>query len=206
MFAKIATMIAVSVAAGSILETAALAQPSLTPPARARRPHDRKSEDTATWLAVAGTAIPLGLFALGARGNAGEASEPLVTAGLIGFVIGPSAGHFYATENVGAPGMVIRASGGLVGLVGMGVLVTGALSCTDFGPPDSAAPCDNNESEGKAILGASVAIMVGGAIYDIATASSTARRVNARRFALAPTLLRSNNQAPTVGLALSGAF
>lgn len=210
MFARFAITIALLVAASSIFETAALAQPSLTPPGRVRRQYDRKSEDTATWLAVAGTAIPIGLFALGARGANSDENDTLMAAGVVGLWLAPSAGHLYATGNLRSPGLVIRSTGALVGLVGMGVLVTGALGCFDvaaiIGGPPRSAPCDDHEKEGNAILGVSAAILVGGAVYDIATASSTTRRANARRWALAPTLLRSNNQAPTVGLALSGAF
>ena len=108
---RIVTSIAVIVATGSIGETSAAAQLSLTPPARMHRQNDRKSEDTATLLAVAGTVIPLGLFALGARGNNGQENETPMTAGLVGFWVGPSAGHGYATGNLKAPGLIIRSAG-----------------------------------------------------------------------------------------------
>jgi hypothetical protein len=196
---------AVIVATGSIVETSAFAQPSLTPPARVRRQYDRKSEDTATWLAIAGTVIPLGLFAFGARGNNDQENETLMTVGFAGFLVGPSAGHLYATGNLRAPGLLIRSTGVLVGMVGVGVLVAGGLGCIDIGEPPY-PPCDDHASEGNAILGVSAAVIVGGAIYDIATAGRATRRANARRWALAPTLLRSNTQSPTVGLGFSGAF
>lgn len=205
MLVRIVTSIAVIVATGSLGETSAAAQPSLTPPARVHRQYDRKSENTATLLAVAGTVIPLGLFALGAGGNNDQESDTLMAAGLVGIWGGPSAGHVYATGNLKAPGLLIRSAGVLGGLVGISVLVSGALGCIDFGSPES-APCDDHAREGNAILGISAAVLVGGAIYDIATASTTTRRANARRFAVAPTLLRSDTQSPTVGLALSGAF
>ncbi len=209
MFAKIATIIAVSVAAGSFLETSVAAQPSLTSPARERRPYARKSERTATLLSIAGTVIPIGIYELGARGANSDENDTLMAAGVVGLLFAPSAGHLYATGNLRSPGLLIRSVGMLTGMVGMSVLLFGEVSCgvgeIVTGSPRS-TPCDNNASEGNAILGVGTAVLVGGAIYDIATASSTTRRANARRWALAPTLLRSNNQAPTVGLALSGAF
>lgn len=207
---RIATLTAVIVAAGSIFETAALAQPSLTPPARVRRQYDRKSEDAATWLAVAGTVIPLGLFALGARGRNDQENETLMTAGLVGFLVGPSTGHVYGTGTIGAPGFLIRSTGALTGMVGIAVGAAGVLGCSDlgaiFGGPPRSAPCDDHASESQTILGVGAALLVGGAIYDIATVGRATRRANARRWALAPTLLRSNNQSPTVGLGFSGAF
>ncbi len=211
MLVRIATSIALLIATGSILETAALAQPSLTaPPARARRQYDRKSEDTATWLAVAGTVIPLGLFALGARDANTDENDVLMAAGLVGFLAGPSTGHLYGTGTIGAPGFLIRSTGALTGMVGIAVGTAGVLGCVDFGPifggPPRSAPCDDHASESKTILGVGAALLVGGAIYDIATVGRATRRANVRRFAVAPTLLRSNNQSPTVGLGFSGAF
>ncbi|MEZ4368850.1 MAG: hypothetical protein R2939_21610 [Kofleriaceae bacterium] len=193
----LAAAAALLVASTGLASADELSSPGLTAPTRsdAVNTDDRYSEDTATALAIAGTALPLALFA-GAgivdELDASDAAGPMVVAGLGALVLTPSAGHWYAGKVV-TPGLVARAAG--LGAFAYGVSQICLYDCGDR----------SNNAGGPMLLGA--AAVLGGVIYDLATADAAARDGNARarRLQLAPTVTRSGG-ATTGGLAVSGAF
>jgi hypothetical protein len=161
-----------------------LAALSLTHGALARgeeQPAGYRSPETAFLYSFLGTAVPVGVGAALASSDAGDAAGIFVLGGV---VIGPSMGHFYASR----PG---RAWAG-IGVRTLCVTGLAALINESW----------NNPSSGADALGATLLVVGSGmAVFDIATASRSARAHNAElsaaRWTVSPTLV---GQAKAPGL------
>src|SRR5678816_4144763 len=81
-----------------------------------------KDRDTAFALSAGGTAVSIGLLVAGVRND----SLTLASAGLLGSLVAPSAGEFYAGKLL-APGLGIRLLSTAVGLAG----AMSATSCLE---------------------------------------------------------------------------
>ena len=145
-----------------------------------------KSPTLATVLSAAptiiGYATVAGVLASGARD--GRARVVFTLGGTLA-IAGPSFGNIYAGNNSPA-GISMR--GGAMALAFTGMFVV-AAECEDL------EPC-TSYPVGKVFLGSAAALLIGGTIWDIATAGRDARRYNAS-WRLAPT----GN-----GIAVSGTF
>ena len=194
------------------------APPSLTAPTPGtelpRSAAQAKSPTKAFEYSLAGTLIPLGLFALGAaaEGNNGvdnDLSTSLMLTGIAGIMIGPSAGHFYAEGGlVKTPGLAMRAGGAsafvLGGIIYVGEAIGGSSSCILANDPACESPPPGNL--GPALIFGGLALVTVGTIYDIATAGDSARRANRShsRLRIAPVLAKRDNGFH--GIAVSGTF
>jgi len=156
-------------------------------------PPGPKSPATAVALSAGGTALSLGLLAVGV----GAHNETLIGAGLLSSVIAPSAGQIYAGKPVTA-GMGIRAASAVVGIIG----IEEAFKC--FFPSSS---CENNSELAVTLMIAGATGYGAGVVYDLATAGTAAEEYN-RKFNLrvAPTVLRTASSGSTVGLGFGGSF
>jgi hypothetical protein len=163
---------------------------------------DEVSETTALELSLGGTLASYGAIglAIALRGNG--AAGYIGTAGMIGTLIAPTFGHWYAGAIV-TRGMGLRA-GGLV------VFVIGALADNEgcslvYGDPQSEpADCgdDFRTKKGTALMFTGIAMFVGGTVDDIVTAPRRARRRNdtlRASLAVAPYVHRDSG-----GLVLTG--
>jgi hypothetical protein len=145
----------------------------LTSIAHAGEPKDPKLATVlSTVPTVIGYATAVGVLASDARG--GTAQVIFVAGGTLA-IAGPSFGNVYA-GNMSPAGMSMRGIAMGVAFVGMFVV---AAECEDL------EPCPGYPV-GKAFLGSAAALLVGGTIYDIATAGRDARRYN-KNWRLAPT-------------------
>jgi len=135
-----------------------------------------KSPTLATVLSTAptlvGYATVAGILASGERD--GRARMVFTFAGTLA-IAGPSFGNIYA-GNYSPAGITMR--GGAMVLTFAGMFAV-AAECEDLDP------CPGYPV-GKTILGSAAALLIGGTIYDIATAGRDARRYNAN-WHLAPT-------------------
>lgn len=164
-------------------------------------PPDR-SESTALWLSLGGT---LGSYVLllGAGSVAGGGNSQLVgsaaTVGLVGTLVAPTFGHWYAGKGF-TRGFAVR-----IGAVGLGftALVVALSGCSiGFGHDQEEDPnCGQGETAGALLGLAALGMWVGGTVDDIVQAPKRVRRRNAARIAVTP-LMRDDR----VGLALVGAF
>jgi hypothetical protein len=165
-------------------------QPMSAPPA----PAPRKSESTATLLALGTTAAGLGTIYLGAQGNNGG----LAWAGVAITLIGPSAGHIYAGETGHAAQLSLLRIGGFATFVYGLVQATTRTDCYD-----SYACDDPNDGEGAMWLGG--AVVVGATLYDFVDASKAARRANRkaeRAWQVTPMMMPASGvRSPGVGIA-----
>lgn len=138
------------------------------------------SENVALGLSVSGTVASYAMLIVGDNLD----QDGVSAAGVVGAVLAPSAGHWYAHKPV-SRGLVIRVAG--AGVVALGV-----------------AAGRSNDLVGL-LLGGLVGggLVVGGTIDDIATSRSAARKHNEHRVntALVPT-----TNAHGGGLALVGTF
>jgi hypothetical protein len=188
--------------------TAAHAQPGLTQPGPvapipgaevvAPEPPTLRDPDTARLLSLAGTVLPLGMFVVGiTRDDA--SSEGLVTLGLLGTVVGPLAGHWYAGK-AGTKGLAARLAAMAGGLLGASLMI----NCSIDG-------C-SNEALGPALLIGGVAAYLGGIYSDVATADDSARAYNAAHATPRPSLSVAPHVAPDGrggmlgGLTLAGSY
>jgi len=137
-------------------------------------PPELLDEGTATLLSIAGTAGPL--LTLGAASIHVAASSELTssaaTLGILsiaGLYALPSAGHWYSGKGW-TPGLTIRTIGMVVAGLGLAKEIDSA-GCHCF--------CDDSNGNFW-VMGIGGGIVLGGAAYDIATAASRARSVNAR--------------------------
>ncbi len=194
------------------------APPSLTAQTRGaelpRSAAQAKSPDKAFGYSLAGTLIPVGLFALGAaaegkNGADNDLSTSLMLTGIAGIMIGPSAGHFYVEGGlVKTPGLAMRAGGAsafvLGGIIYIGEVVGSSSTCILANEPACEGPPPGNL--GPALIFGGLALVTVGTIYDIATAGDSARRANraASRLRLAPVFAKRDNGFH--GIAVSGSF
>jgi hypothetical protein len=146
---------------------------------------ETKNPVIATTLSIVGTLAPIGLMASG--------DETLIGGGVIASFFTPSLGHWYAGKFATA-GMAARGVGG--GLMIAGVAI--ALDQCGF-----EGSCDSTAGTVLALTGAG--LYVGGAIWDIATASRTAEDWNAANFRITPTAVPSAS-GPSPGVSITGEF
>lgn len=168
------------------LVRAAESVPATSPPQR--------SPETATLLAVGGTAAGWGLLFAGAGLN----SSPAVFAGMAGIAVGPSLGHFYAGErNRGLATMGIRFAGEALMMLGAIGALAGAF-CSD--------DCPKNDWAGPVLLGGAIAV-AGATIYDVADAHrAVERQARARTLVVTPAPVVAPSGAMAPGLAVAGTF
>jgi hypothetical protein len=156
---------------------------------------ETKSRDTAFADSAIGSVLSLGVMAQGVVGD----DPTLAAAGLVGALILPSAGEFYAGKSL-TWGMGIRVAAAAAAIVSLeeshrlsfadrpGTLALGLLYENGLGTVST------------------VAFMTG-ILYDIATAGTAADEYN-RKFHLhvAPTVMRTTSSGSAVGLGIGGSF
>ncbi len=145
------------------------------------------NEDVAMALAIGTTAGSLGVVYAAARSSVPQ----LAAIGVIGLVVGPSAGHFYAGEWGHALAMSgLRTAGAIVLTVG----VIGAMSTRDDAPPP-------NHSRAWDMIVVGGATYLVATVWDIVDSRGAARRANAR-LTIAPTYGATTG----AGLVVAGRF
>lgn len=155
-------------------------------------------------ISLVGTGAGVLLLGLAISNN--SAQQALGVLGAPALLVGPSLGHVYGEHHFATPGFWVR-TGGLAVVVGGGALylADNFNFCLDDG---GACPSKNNA--GLAIVGLGAAVMLGGAIWDVATAKPTAERYNhkarAAALRLAPTAIRTADHATVGGIGLGGTF
>lgn len=147
-----------------------------------------KSPGTAGMLSFFATVGPP-LAAAAAFGNddGNDREDTMITVMLGSVLVGPSIGHLYAGKLV-TPGLGVRALGFALGLAAAG---------TD----------DLDDAIGLLLLGSGC--VIGGAVYDIATAGRSAREYNfqqAKRMMPTFAPVTTNGQPAGVQVGLAGAF
>lgn len=157
-----------------------------------QQPGEELSEDTAVWLSLGGTLASWTLIGVATNmdsqsSNAGR----LAKIGLLGTLLAPSFGHWYAHSFL-TRGLGLRLAGVLSGYLG----VVSAFSCED-----DCTSSGTNLAAGLLLAGAG--LYIGGTIDDIITAPGEARRYNHRfqNVTIAP-MIRSDSR----GLMLTGQF
>jgi hypothetical protein len=163
----------------------------------ARADDEPRSSSTATWLSAGvtfgGAVVAVGSFAT----ERPELVEPGVF-GLLGFIVGPSVGHWYAGNFHDGPGGWMRYGG--LALAGVGLFIA-SRECDALAGDDG--NCRWREMPiGMTVIGVAGASYVAGMIWDIATAGDEARGYNrARGLTVAPLATPGAS-----GLAISGRF
>ena len=153
-----------------------------------------RSPTTATWIAIVGTAVPLAIVGTGAAIDLKTQNDTMQTpAGNIMMAIGgtlflytPTLGHAYGAHQYLTLGTGIR----------VGCAIAGVIATVVVG---DAVPF--------AVIGGTC--MLGGAVYDIATAGRATRRHNERRgpaATIAPMAIRTAEHATVPGVAVIGTF
>ena len=165
------------------------ADPEEPGPIVQRQQPESLDESTATLAAVATTVGSIGLTIAGAK----YGSSGLGLLGVGGMMIGPSIGHFYAGEWGHALGMsALRSAGTVVFLIGFVEAITVAES-------DGGSSRHSNASSLMALGGLTYVVTT---VYDIYDAGHAARRANAQRLTLVPTV----GAHDAMGVALAGRF
>jgi len=176
------------------------AQPALTPPQPLvfdylkPKPPEYKDPTTATALAIGGSAVGIAGVVLGAKMTDGGDTPIMMMGGLLA-VFAPSAGNWWATGTARlTPGFGIRVAGAAI--AGLGFVRAIDESCSDH---TCKPPLENSQSNALILIGA--ATVVGGMVYDIATAGSAARNHN-ESLHLTPQVMSSvSGTSPGVGIA-----
>ncbi len=193
----------------------ATAQPSLTPVASPppafgsagehvpsgyqtqEKPAEYKNPNTATLLALGASAVGVGGIALGYQMRDGG-DTPIMMLGALVVVFGPSSGDWWASGGARfTPGLALRLAG--ASIMGLGLARAVDQSCIG---DTCQVPLEDTQS--NALLGIGAATVIGGMIYDIATAGRTAERHNAS-LRLAPQLV-TTPRGTGAGFGISGAF
>jgi hypothetical protein len=137
-----------------------------------------KSEDTALWLSLGSTLLPMGAGALMLA--ASDDGTALGTAGALlmgsGLYFGPAIGYWYGdASGRGWKGVGIRFGTGL--LTGLGVLAicggNGGENCDVFDSSD-----DASVAAASILMLAGIGVMAFSAVYDIAKVKSHVRKAN----------------------------
>ena len=190
----------------ALLAVPARAQPSRTPPLAAPAPapivptSSRKSPTVAVAISLGVTVGSLALMVAGSAGDHdGDGEEsPLVAPAAIGFLLGPTTGHWYAGR-FATPATGVRAIALGAGMLS-GIVMVG---CALGGNGDDGA-CSLAIA---GMVGSSVTYSIAG-IYEIVGAASSATAYNRRHgldLAVTPTATPANGGiAP--GLAVTGRF
>jgi len=211
------TIIGVKVLSGALVLVlwvrTAGAQPGMVeaepppPPQRSQAPQPEElSESTAFWLSFGGTVGSYGLW-IGAAASASSSNSRLAgtlgLAGVVGTVIAPGFGHWYAGKYL-TRGLGLRLGGVGVALLGL-IVAIGDCPLFDGGHGDGAANDCGSPGPGAALALLGAGMWVGGTVDDIIQAPRRANRINATRsevsYALTPVLHHDS-----AGLALVGAF
>jgi hypothetical protein len=194
----------ISAPAPVIGPTTTIQGPSMVPVRNVRFSDDTgpKSPNTAIGRALLGSLVGAGLFAVGVGSETVEGAG----LGIVALVVAPSAGRWYAGE-FGTGPMLVRG-------LGAASLVTGVAAA--FGASyNDCRDCDNSKDKEQAslLITAGGIALLGGTIYDIATAGDAARRYNRahresglQSLQISPLLKRNQNSGDVAGLSLSGAF
>lgn len=162
--------------------------------------------DIALALSLGGTLGSYGAVALAIAAEPSEWGGYLGTAGIIGTLIAPTFGHWYAGAIV-TRGMGLRAGGLVVAIIGA---IADSEGCGLFygGHEEVPADCGDNfrTAKGTVLMLGGIALFAGGTIDDIVTAPRRARRHNERLRAqltvsVAPVMHRDGG-----GLVLTGSF
>jgi hypothetical protein len=177
------------------------AEPKLTPPEASQAeptptqplPGDERSEGVALGLSVGGTVASWAMIgaavAMDRPGN--DTAASLARVGLVGAVLAPSFGHWYA-GTFATRGLGLRLAGlGLTTLAVVGVIVMCEDECTPTIP--------------EALLIAGAGLTIVGTLDDIATAPRDVRRHNQRLYgtSIVPVVHRDSR---SVGLSITGRF
>ena len=126
---------------------------------------------TATWMSVGFTVLPVAIDALAS--SSGNGSGGLTTLGLL---VGPAAGFWYGGVSGKVwPGLLIRTGGLLLAAVGA---VGCELAVYDHATTTGSTSCGSGAN--AFIIGGAL-VVVGSAIYDIATVGRKVRDHNAQR-------------------------
>lgn len=156
---------------------------------------EAKNPNVAFGLSILSTIAGYGVFV----GGIVQDNDALALGGLLGIVVGPSAGHIYTGEYLrGGLASGVRA----VGVVAMTVGASLAFSCFY---DEECTGSDNGPLWAWSGLG----LITAGTIYSVVDSFSSADRVNARRGAMltiAPTPIMGPLQSRGMGLSLSGSF
>jgi hypothetical protein len=176
----------------SVLVMVALASPALAD----ADPPEPVNENVALALSLGGTALSWGLV-LGApllQQSSDHATSTLVTVGLVGTFIAPSAGHWYA-DKFFTRGLAARS-------LGVASVVTGAVAILAECGIGEDQECDTPVL-GVGLMVVGVGLYAYGTYDDIANARAQARKRNAelQSLVVAPIVTQSST-----GLALSGRF
>ena len=148
-----------------------------------------KSPTTALLLSASGTVASAAALAYAFHLDSGRMANTYAAIGITGLLVHPSLGHWYAGNGL-STGLLVRAGGGAL-------VLTAALMAMDCRQDHT---CGDSPTGARALGGAGV--ILAGAIWDIATAPSAARRWNARHaLAITPTAT-----AHGAGLAVGGTF
>lgn len=154
-------------------------------------PLEPKSRTTAAWLSVGSTLGGVGLVIAGGASH----DDTLAWVGGGVTLLGPTAGHWYADE-VATPGLLARGLGAGLLFAGAPKLICWSGNCED-----------QDAAWGLAIAG--TALVLGGAAWDIATASDAAddwNRDHDLDLTIAPTAVRTPRGDTVPGLAFAGRF
>jgi hypothetical protein len=197
---SLATVIVAFSLAAPSLAHAQIAEPNTPAPVEL-------SEDRAVYLSLGATAIGAAALA-GNYATDGEHSGTFTALALTSFVVGPSMGHFYAGDRW-TTGLTIRLAGGSLVALGAAMDDTSCHTNVSWGASDTHSGTERECSESlkTPVLFTGAAVLVVGAIIDVASTPSAVRVRNAReraRFhdiALAPRVTDRD-----VGLTLSGRF
>lgn len=156
-----------------------------------------KDRNVAFALSTGGTALSIGLVALGGAGGDGT----LAMTGLLSSLVTPAAGEFYAGKPL-TWGMGIRLVSGVVGVVG----VAGVARCTSLAVFVS-GPCHEDPDAAAALMVTGAVGYAAGIVYDIATAGSAVDDYNRRlHLRVMPTVLQTASTRATVGVGIGGLF
>lgn len=184
----------------ALLESAALAQPALTPattPASpAATPGDEKSPSVAVLLSV-------GVTAGGAVTLMASDSRTASLIGLGALFIGPSTGQWYAGE-LGGLGLGARAVGAVALVFGLSQMLQSECD------PEDGQDCSGAKAAGTTgalLFFGGAGLWVGSSIADVIFAKRAADRWNQRHaLTLTPTAFTSSGGQRAPGLVLSARF
>jgi hypothetical protein len=157
---------------------------------------ETKSRTAAFAYSAIGSAISLGVMAQGVKSD----DSTLATAGLVGALILPSAGEFYAGKLL-TWGMGIRVAAVAAAIVSLEQIPRYLLLDEDPQTQVFALLYQNG-------LGTiSVVALAAGILYDLATAGAAADEYNQRlHLRVTPTVIPTASSGPAVGLGIGGSF
>jgi len=150
-----------------------------------------KSETTAEVLSLsAGLLLPAGL-SLAAYSQDTSTGRLMLEGALVTTVVGPTLGHWYSGRywTTATTVRVVGAAALIGGLVPLSSDCNG--SCTAIG---------------GGLVATGLIALVGGAFYDVATSSRSAREYNARQFTVAPVALPAAGGGTAIGFGVAGTF